>query len=575
MQYELGKEYEMNVIGMRKDSAGFDYIALHDDDPLKEFRVYNILKCQFDSLPKALYVKVKSIDAFGRIKFTQDEERLVKEHYKIGKLYPFDVTDIKEDFNSKTPYYVLEDEFKEHRYYFHGEQKYQIGDSCILEVDGFTEKGFLKLKEVEHIDDTKVEHATTSDTDDTDKRLAALWESLPALEGIEESETIELKTSIVFPPGGNGEPDIDKQLYNILKELTAFMNTKGGVLYIGVHDRTKKVIGIESDFKHLNDGQDEYAGSYNESTDHYELKIRNNIDKLCPSVANSLTTVEFPKLASRTYCKITVKPAKRPIFLCDRQLWIRQGNRLKILKGDEITFFVTERMTISIKDVLDTDGMTLNEGSMDIETMRRVMQSLINERHAIPTNLPKPKSLAEVDYWIIWYNNSTWKRSRAKSTETDVYIQVPVYKAISEPVLAFCYESGRVSTMKLADFRKGANLNKIQNNGWSKKEKPKTIFVMHPTDYLVGYSIDHNGIECVKLHAISDFSTTSAATNQGAPFLPAGWQIRKYNTMGAEHKKNVEHLIVTKAKRTHDAGTPLNSFSLKNEIDYVEKVLTK
>lgn len=44
--------------------------------------------------------------------------------------------------------------------------------------------------------------------------------------------------------------------------------------------------------------------------------------------------------------------------------------------------------------------------------------------------------------------------------------------------------------------------------------------------------------------------------------------------MGAEHKKNVEHLIVTKAQRTHDAGTPLSSFSLKNEIDYVEKVLT-
>lgn len=43
MNYEVGKQYEMRVVDIRVDSAGYNYIALHDDDPSKEYRVYNIL----------------------------------------------------------------------------------------------------------------------------------------------------------------------------------------------------------------------------------------------------------------------------------------------------------------------------------------------------------------------------------------------------------------------------------------------------------------------------------------------------------------------------------------------------
>ena len=47
-------------------------------------------------------------------------------------------------------YYVIEDDFAAHHYYFQGDQKYKVGEDCILELDGFTEKGFLKLKEVKN-----------------------------------------------------------------------------------------------------------------------------------------------------------------------------------------------------------------------------------------------------------------------------------------------------------------------------------------------------------------------------------------------------------------------------------------
>lgn len=575
MNYEVGKQYEMKVMDIRKDSAGHDYITLHDEDPSKEYRVYNILKCQYESLPDTLYVTVKSIDVFGKIKFQQDEARLNREHYQEGKLYAFEVAEVKEDFHTKDTFYVLEDDFTTHRMFFKGEQKYQVGDSCVLEVAGFNDRGNLKLKEVTHADKKYVEKAVKDVVDNTEDKLAVLWKSLPVLNVGDESQTLELKTSIVFPPG-EGKANIGKQLYTVLKELTAFMNTDGGTLYIGIHDRTKKVIGIEGDYKYLNDDEeDDYNGCYKEDKDGYELKIRNTMDKLCPSLANSpLTTISFESLEGKDYCKIDVKPARRPIFLSGTQLYVRQGNRVKLLKGDEITFFITERMSISIKDILDTDGIQMGNGSMDIDKIKQIMRSLINERRAIPKDLPKPKSLGEIDYWIIWYQNGTWKRSRQQSPEKEVYMQVPVYKNLNTSLVAFCYET-RVNTVKLNEFKKGANMNKLQTKKWWSKsgEIPKQIYVMEPTDFIVGYSIDSNNIEYVKLHAISDYNPSSTAGAQGGAFVPDNTRIETYAVLGAEHKKKIEHLIVKKADRSKIAGTPLSSPTHKEEIEYLEKVL--
>lgn len=571
MNYEVGKQYEMNVVGIRVDTAGYNYIALHDDDLSKEYRVYNILKCQYESLPDTLYVIVKSIDSFGKIKFAQDIARLNREHYHEGKLYAFDIKDVKEDLNTNATYYELEDDFTNHRLYFDGEQKYQKGDSCVLEVAGYNDKGSLKLKEVKHSKDEPVEKPVEEVKDDT-KELTKLWESLPVMDIGEEGQTLEFKTSIAFPPG-ESNVNIGKQLYTILKELTAFMNTDGGTLYIGIHDKSKKVIGIEGDYQFLNsDEKDEYNGSYKEDNDGYELKIRNTMDRLCPSLANSLTTISFEALEGHVYCKIDVKPARRPIFLSGTQLYIRQGNRMKLLRGDEITFFVTERMTISIKDVLDTEGV--GTGTFDMDAMKQIMRSLINERRAIPKDLPKPKDLGEVDYWFVWYQDGTWKKVRNKSEEDEVYIQVPVYKNLNASLLAFCYET-KVNTVKLNDFRKGANMNKLQTkNGWSKTgEKPKNIFLMESTDFIVGYSIDSNNIEYVKLHAIADYPPTANASNQGGPIVPDNARIETYAVLGAEHKKKIEHLIVKKADRSKNTGTPLSSPTYKEEIEYLEKVL--
>ena len=96
---------------------------------------------------------------------------------------------------------------------------------------------------------------------------------------------------------------------------------------------------------------------------------------------------------------------------------------------------------------------------------------------------------------------------------------------------------------------------------------------MEPTDFIVGYSIDSNNIEYVKLHAIADYPPTANANNQGGPIVPNNARIETYAVLGAEHKKRIEHLIVKRADRSKNAGTPLSSPTYKEEIEYLEKVL--
>ena len=66
-----------------------------------------------------------------------------------------------------------------------------------------------------------------------------------------ESGTLEFKTSIVFPPNNNMQPDEYTQNLNVMKGICAFLNsTTGGTLYLGVNDQGY-VVGVENDMHTL------------------------------------------------------------------------------------------------------------------------------------------------------------------------------------------------------------------------------------------------------------------------------------------------------------------------------------
>ena len=67
----------------------------------------------------------------------------------------------------------------------------------------------------------------------------------------EESDTLEFKTSVVFPPHNNMRADLVKQRWAILKAVCGFLNTvSGGELLLGVNDGGM-ACGLKNDLNYL------------------------------------------------------------------------------------------------------------------------------------------------------------------------------------------------------------------------------------------------------------------------------------------------------------------------------------
>jgi hypothetical protein len=84
-------------------------------------------------------------------------------------------------------------------------------------------------------------------------------------------------------------------------------------------------------------------------------------------------------------------------------------------------------------------------------------------------------------------------------------------------------------------------------------------FIVEPTDYLCIHSVDYNGIESIKMHAMTDFATASTLGVQGAQVLPIGSDVLNYGIIGAEYKTQLNELILGKSDRSKKVGTPVNT----------------
>lgn len=571
MPFSNGQELELLVRDRAYDSAGYPYILLENpypaDHPNLEVRVYNTLLCQEEDLPDKMYVKVK-IDAFGKITFKQDVERVLREHYEADKFYIFSVKSIERDVNTKAPYYELADEIYNHRCYFRGEQKHNVGDDIILKVKGFTNSGFLDLEEVER---RGLEQIKTETAIPKEEERVNIDQTSP-FANTEENGEVEFKTSIVYVPGSD-KADVDKQIKTILRALAAFMNTeKGGTLYIGVHDKTKEVVGIEKDFENLNSSEsDEF--NYNASRDHYELKIRNSVVRLCSTYADSLLNFKFEEVNEKTYCQIDVKPADKPVYVNGNCLFVRHGNHINQLKGEEMSYYIVKKLAGNIS----RENSTINAE----EILKLVSGYLSRITPGIPegVELPPLRDPKEIDRWIIFYTKGYYLLQRTQSNEANVLFQVPIYKRRNDPRLIMCYDDGRINTVKYSDL-KGRNLSgsrtykynyRFHNDGLMR------LFIAEPTDYIVGKSVDSNGTVYVKLHSVSEYNTTQALHNQGRQFLPENHTMTAVGIIGPEHQQNVEHLIVARHERARTAGIPINNQSplLRKEIAYIEALLKR
>ena len=560
-KFEVGNAYIFDTIEIRQTINGNDYIALRDD--IRDtYRVHNIMKCQYETLPKQIRTICTAVDDRGLPKLRQDVCPILSKLYKEGACYKFTVADVKMDYNSynKDSYYQVEDDNAVHRVYIHnGLPKFDIGLEVTLKVDEINKDGYLVLKETTGT--PTVSFATAQSTyvspRTTKRPRIKKGEVEPTVLDITEDTHNELKTTIVFK---DGKANIDEQLFVIAKELVAFMNTDGGNLYIGVTDQEKMVQGIENDYPYLNSSEsDTRDWTYNAGVDGYELRIRNYMQWASQGVANELMEFEFKTTPNnKTYCIIHVKKADRPVWLKGNMLYVRTGNKVEIKTGNNLTDFIIRKMSPQI-----------NPGITEEQITKSFLEMLNVHRKEVAA-APKPQT-TEIAYFLNWKDDATCVRTKKPLSDHNVIFQIPVTKDLYTADLYFCYDGGTVNKISLAVFRQGRNLGDTINRAYCTKRKLMNIFLAHGTQFLAVYGADEHGYEYVKVHRMTDIPSTEGAANLGSRIVPTGMEARKYKLVHAIDINNCKRLLVDSAAgRTKNKGTNLNSVACPEDIKYID-----
>ncbi len=145
-----------------------------------------------------------------------------------------------------------------------------------------------------------------------------------------ESEVLEFKSTLRTNIFTN---EIDKKIeHSALKTITAFLNSKGGSLFLGVTD-DKKVLGIEED-KFPN-------------TDKFLLHLTNLVKEKIGK--NYLHLIDFGeiKIGDRTIVEVISKKSQKPVFLKvnpqQEEFYIRVGPSSQRIQGSDLVEYIVKR----------------------------------------------------------------------------------------------------------------------------------------------------------------------------------------------------------------------------------------
>jgi len=153
----------------------------------------------------------------------------------------------------------------------------------------------------------RIELTTTEKVEDTELKELIL---------IGENEKLEMKSTLRFDLRQN---IVNKNLeYVIAKTVSAFLNSEGGILIIGVDD-DGNALGLEKDIETLS----------KKDIDGFELHLRNIIKKHLGSNFEKHLKITFPIIDEKTICKVKILKSGKPVFANFEgkdSFYVRNGN---------------------------------------------------------------------------------------------------------------------------------------------------------------------------------------------------------------------------------------------------------
>ncbi|MGD9093988.1 MAG: putative DNA binding domain-containing protein [Anaerolineales bacterium] len=150
-----------------------------------------------------------------------------------------------------------------------------------------------------------------------------------------ESQAVEFKSSFLWDYRNS---KVNKHLSEpVMKTVSAFLNTSGGILLIGVSDEGG-VLGLDVDFKAMK----------KPNTDGFELIFNNAFNQAMGVEFRRFVEVEFPELEGKLVCLVRVHPATKPAYLNIKgreEFYIRAGNASEPLTVSKATNYIQNRFS--------------------------------------------------------------------------------------------------------------------------------------------------------------------------------------------------------------------------------------
>jgi predicted HTH transcriptional regulator len=148
-----------------------------------------------------------------------------------------------------------------------------------------------------------------------------------------ESQAVEFKSSLYWDYRYN---KVNKHLSEpVMKTVSAFLNTSGGTLIIGVSDEGE-ILGLDPDFKAMKKS----------NADGFELIFNNAFNQAIGVEFRRFVEVEFPVMEGRRVCLVRVQPASQPAYLNLKgreEFYIRAGNASQPLAMSKAANYIHNR----------------------------------------------------------------------------------------------------------------------------------------------------------------------------------------------------------------------------------------
>jgi hypothetical protein len=153
-----------------------------------------------------------------------------------------------------------------------------------------------------------------------------------------EGEVIEFKPTLSYhftKKTWQGKYEVN---YKIAKAICAFLNSKGGLLFIGVTDKGEPQ-GLDFDFN-LADKENKF--------DYFKLDFDRILENFIGIFVKPIVNIEFIEVKGKQICVVKVDPSKEPVFLIaeesKKEFWVRgNASNRQITDLDKIVSYLSNR----------------------------------------------------------------------------------------------------------------------------------------------------------------------------------------------------------------------------------------